>query len=358
MAPALAQLLEGDITSTRPNPYRRVLLACMRRGAGLEHGGSLQSAAAVTFDAAITRLDGTTRAILEACGMVPRQRTQTSNKVLNDLLRSLDLEDDEEVEVGAAAAAESAALIDFPRNKPTGSLFEDDEGAGSQFILEGEAEEGGAAPGTPPPRQTRALSGVSDVCGDDDDAYPPNPNTPERSKGGAAAAVADDSSEPPSPAAVLEASSVAEVISSLCAGLITTPARGKDNSKVMAYGFVCAHALTLLVRGDTDAQATLVDVCKHYIRRSASYIANCCEDDSELYRVFHLGGGLNLDSVAIAQNSALGTSASAKTEWRGRQGCGRSLLRQERASDGGAQARVARACARPHTPRSLNSDPN
>ena len=311
LAPVLAQVLEGDVSATRSNPYRRVLLACLRRGAGLEHGGSLQSAAAVTFDAAITRLDGTARAVLEACGMVPRQRTQNSSKALESLLASLDFDDEDDHREGGddntgkdRDDGKDDDLIvgnlervfervsDFPRNKPTDSLFDDEfdekkkaaegereekveqevgamkkkEEGGERAVQcekgKEEGEEEGSSEEVANKDRDRALSGTRDAAGEAEHAYPPTPEKPPN---------------PPSPASILESTSVAEVISSLCAGLITTPARGKDDVKYMAYGFVCAHALTLLVSGDEDSKATFVDVCKHYIRRSANYIANSCE---------------------------------------------------------------------------------
>ena len=309
LAPVLAQLLEGDASSTRPNPYRRVLLACMRRGAGLENGGSLQSAAALAFDAAITRLrERACRTVLEACGMVPRQRTINSNTMLS-LLTSLDelpFSDDDGLQPPDA----------FPvRHQSAASLFDNPENP--------------AEPGPSSPDRDRTLSGVSDVVGEAEDAYPPTPNTPERS-----------SSPPPAPdLGDLTTNSVAEVISSLCAGLITTPARGPDNTKYMSYGFVCAHALSLLVRGDPDSKASLIEICKHYVRRSANYIANCCEDDAMLFRVFHAHADL-IDEVTFLKNSTLQTHAGLVVR-------AAAMLPPRQGHDGDLEESV-KSCAKAH----------
>ena len=87
LAPALADILDGDCVNTKPNPYRRVLLACLRRGGSVDsnYGGSLQSAAAVCMDSAIVSMGRhSLRNVLEACGALPRLENKT--KSLMDVL--------------------------------------------------------------------------------------------------------------------------------------------------------------------------------------------------------------------------------------------------------------------------------
>ncbi|GMH63778.1 hypothetical protein TL16_g03798 [Triparma laevis f. inornata] len=66
LAPNLKNILDGDLTSTKPNPYRRVILSSLRRGSS--HAVSLQSAASGCVEGCVVRIKEM-EGLREVCGL-------------------------------------------------------------------------------------------------------------------------------------------------------------------------------------------------------------------------------------------------------------------------------------------------
>jgi hypothetical protein len=62
LAPLLASIVDGDLTSTKPNPYRRVILSSLRRGSTTEMETGLRKAAACVLSAIMGNMDGGSKA--------------------------------------------------------------------------------------------------------------------------------------------------------------------------------------------------------------------------------------------------------------------------------------------------------
>ncbi|GMI15517.1 hypothetical protein TrVE_jg1657 [Triparma verrucosa] len=66
LAPNLRAILDGDLTDTKPNPYRRVILSSLRRGSS--HAVSLQSAASGCVEGCVVRIKEM-EGLREVCGL-------------------------------------------------------------------------------------------------------------------------------------------------------------------------------------------------------------------------------------------------------------------------------------------------
>jgi len=327
LAPALADILDGDCLNTKPNPYRRVLLACLRRGGGrvnLECGGSLQSAAAVCMDSAIVSMKRhSLRNVLEACGALPRLISNKSKSAMDVLLlvegdnttttKGEDLKSDFDGEAVNQEAADQESVGKEPiRERKNSSVIitnnkhdEDDliGGDGRDNIDDDDFDGDHVVVVDDPAVRTmreRAISGISDILSEDEDedededetgvdvgiggesgsALAKSPTT----RGALHALQAAKISQLPSPNPVQYFKCVAELISALCSGLITTPNK-IDGIKSFSYGLECAHALMMAVEGDDMSRKTARQVCCQVLSKSGDYIIKMAE------KVCGKGGG-------------------------------------------------------------------
>ena len=245
LAPLLAQILDGDLSCTKANPYRRVMLSCLRRGASSQFQVSLQSAAVFAIDSAVSNLTLRARPVLEECLIVPRRRSEASAKALEALMN--EGEDDD-------------GVLLIGEKKPKG------ESKGDFKALFGHSheDEGGILL-----REERSVSGASDQLGEGDSL-----SLTERRESETTGTVETGFYN--------RNDKFNSTIASLAAALITNPSKS-----TLLFNKVCAHALTSVVAGDKSAISTCISYSLHYLKKAQSFMMSATEgDDGMLWRAF------------------------------------------------------------------------